>query len=429
MTISSSLNAGVTGLFSNATRLATISDNIANSSTYGYKGADTDFSSLVLTEGARSYTAGGVIASTFRHIEAKSSLVGTNNSTDLAISGGGMLPVTNATSIEAGLNNLPLRLAPTGSFYTDELGYLTTSSGLVLMGWQANSDGTIPAYARDTSDSLTPVRVEAGYSALPTTRITMGVNLPATDAQDAVIAGVPGDTLELPIEYYDPLGASQTLDVSFTPTGAADNEWTMEVADAGGTLTTLTVTFDDSSGAGGGLLSVVPATNYDSSTGLLSLTLTSGESIELDMGAPGDTDNMTQLAAEFAPVGVYKDGAPAGTLTSVEVDENGYVNAIYDTGFTRRIYQVPLASVPNVNGLKAESNQTFSVSADSGQLYLWDAGSGPVGQVSGYSLEESTTDIAKELTNMIETQRAYSSNAKIIQTVDEMLQETTNMKR
>lgn len=45
------------------------------------------------------------------------------------------------------------------------------------------------------------------------------------------------------------------------------------------------------------------------------------------------------------------------------------------------------------------------------------------------SLEESATDVANELTRMIQTQRAYSSNAKVIQTVDEMLQETTNIIR
>ena len=49
--------------------------------------------------------------------------------------------------------------------------------------------------------------------------------------------------------------------------------------------------------------------------------------------------------------------------------------------------------------------------------------------LGGYAREASTTDVAEELTYLISTQRAYSSNAKIIQTVDEMLQETTNIKR
>ena len=82
-----------------------------------------------------------------------------------------------------------------------------------------------------------------------------------------------------------------------------------------------------------------------------------------------------------------------------------------------------------MNGLTALDGPAYSISSSSGSLYLWDAGTGPVGTVSGYSLMESTTDIAAELTDLIETQRAYSSNAKIVQTVDEMLQETTNLKR
>ena len=66
---------------------------------------------------------------------------------------------------------------------------------------------------------------------------------------------------------------------------------------------------------------------------------------------------------------------------------------------------------------------------ESGSFFLWDASDGPTGDIVGYALEESTTDVAGELTQLIQTQRAYSSNAKVIQTVDEMLQETTNIKR
>jgi flagellar hook protein FlgE len=62
-------------------------------------------------------------------------------------------------------------------------------------------------------------------------------------------------------------------------------------------------------------------------------------------------------------------------------------------------------------------------------MFLWDAGTGLTGGIEGFAREQSTTDIAHELTQLIQTQRAYSSNAKIIQTVDEMLQETTNLKR
>lgn len=88
-----------------------------------------------------------------------------------------------------------------------------------------------------------------------------------------------------------------------------------------------------------------------------------------------------------------------------------------------------MADVANPNGMRVFDNQTFGISDESGSMYLWDAGSGPVGSVQGYALEELATDIATELTQLIQTQRAYSSNAKVIQTVDQMLEETTNLKR
>ena len=116
-------------------------------------------------------------------------------------------------------------------------------------------------------------------------------------------------------------------------------------------------------------------------------------------------------------------------MVSVDVDGNGYVRATFDTGVTRTIYQVPLVDVPNPNGMVAMDQQTYLPSPDSGSFFLWNAGEGPTGEVVSYAREESATDVAGELTDMIQTQRAYSSNAKVIQTVDEMLQETTNIKR
>ena len=111
------------------------------------------------------------------------------------------------------------------------------------------------------------------------------------------------------------------------------------------------------------------------------------------------------------------------------MDENGFVIALFDTGITRTIYQIPLVDVPNPNGLMAMDQQTYAVAPESGSFFLWDAGDGPTGDVVSYAREESSTDVAAELTSLIQTQRAYSSNAKVIQTVDEMLQETTNIKR
>jgi flagellar hook protein FlgE len=435
MSISSSLNAGVSGLNVNSSKLATIADNIANSGTYGYKRADTDFSSLVIAQRKGSYSAGGVRVSAFRHVDQQGTLVATTNSTDLAISGRGFLPVTTAAAIGSPDGSFPLQLVTTGSFRPDDEGYLRTESDLVLMGWPADPDGSIPTQPRDSAAGLQPVVVNRNqFAASPTTEMTLGANLPA----EATQAGATGTPLELPVEYFDTVGASQTLVATFTPTVPAtgqSNTWTLELTDmsTGGTGTLIgefSIEFDTAAATGGSILAVTDlgTGTYSATTGELSVTLPGGP-LTIGIGVPGDSSFLTQLSAEFAPVAITKNGARVGTLSGVEVDVNGFVIATYDTGFTRVIYQIPVADVPNANGLNAEDNQAFTISADSGPLYLWNAGEGPTGEMSGYAREESTTDIAAELTQLIQTQRAYSSNAKIIQTVDEMLQETTNIKR
>ena len=433
MTISSSLAAGVSGLNSNATRLATIADNIANSSTYGYKRSEADFNSLVTSGNKGGYSAGGVRTTSMRLIDERGPLISTSNSTDLAISGRGMLPVTTSVAVNAGNGDLPVQLMTTGSFRPDSDGILTNETGMVLMGWPANVDGTVPTYPRDTTAGLQPVQVGVNqFAADPTTEMTLGVNLPATETA----AGSSGDAQDLSIEYFGNLGTSETLDFSFSPTvpgSGSSNEWTMTITDSasgGAVVGEYTLTFDDTRGAGGTLSSVATVSGgiYDPADGSIEVTVDGGP-IELNIGLTGDTEGMTQLSDSFAPVSITKNGSPVGNLTSVEVDENGFVHAIYDVGFTRTIYQIPLVDVPNPNGLISNGNQAYQVSPESGAFFLWDAGDGPVGAVAGYSREESATDVAAELTQLIQTQRAYSSNAKVIQTVDEMLQETTNIKR
>ena len=153
--------------------------------------------------------------------------------------------------------------------------------------------------------------------------------------------------------------------------------------------------------------------------------------LAIAVGATGASGprNLSQLSSTFSSVGVSHDGNAAGTFAGLSIDERGLLSATYSTGFSQAIYQIPVADVPNPNGLKVLDNQCFALSQASGGMFLWDAGDGPTGSIEGFAREQSTTDIANELTQLIQTQRAYSSNAKIIQTVDEMLQETTNLKR
>jgi flagellar hook protein FlgE len=433
MTISSSLNASVAGLSANASRLATISDNIANSSTYGYRRVETDFHSLVISESGGTYSAGGVRTTNKRLIDQGGSLISTGNATDLAVRGRGMLPVARSSDVASKGEDLQMMLATTGSFRTDSSGYLTTESGLVLLGWPAKPDGTIPSFPRDTSDGLEPIRINVNqFSGEPTTKLALGVNLPATSTDE----GSSGDFQELSVEYYDNLGRSENIRFEFEPvipTSGSSNSWTLRIHDSasdGAVVGEYDLTFEDDRTSGGTLQSVSTTSGgtYNPTTGTLILQVAGGP-MEIEIGKLGDSSGLTQLSDRFAPVSIQKDGSAVGNMTSVEVDEVGNVYATFDTGISRRIYQVPLVDLPNPNGMVSQDKQTYLPSPESGSYFLWDAGDGPTGDIVSYALEESSTDVAEELTKMIQTQRAYSSNAKVIQTVDEMLQETTNIIR
>lgn len=436
MTLSSSLSAGVAGLNVHSSKLGTISDNIANSQTAGYKRADTEFSSLVISEsGGGRYAAGGARAVSFREVDARGGLITSQNPTDLAIGGRGLLPVTRVGSLDNLDGETPVSFISTGSFRPDENGFLRTPSGFALLGVAADRDGSVPPFARNTVDALEPIQINNGaLSGAPTTEIGLNANLPAERSQ----AGESGDTIPLSIEYFDNLGASQSLDFSFTPTipaAGSSNEWTVEIDDsqsaaAANPVASFVVEFDSTATAGGSVGAVSDETGgaYDAGTGVFTFS-TDGGPIDLDIGVPGDNAGLSQLSAEFGPTGITKNGSPVGALTTVDVDENGFVRGVFAGGFSRTLYQIPIADFANLNGLAAGDGQSFRASPNSGPLFLWDAGDGPTGEVVSFAQEGSTSDIAEELTSLIETQRAYSSNATVIRTVDEMLQETTNIKR
>lgn len=436
MTLSSSLNAGVAGLNANSSKLSTISDNIANTQTNGYKRSDTEFSSLVVSDpNSARYTAGGVLSTSVKDVELRGGLITSSNPTDLAIGGRGLFPVTPVSALDNVDNDSPVQFVSTGSFRTDESGVLRTASGLALLGWPADRNGNIAEFPRDTTMGLEPIKIESGsLFQQPTTEITLGVNLPASQSQ----AGQSGATIPLSIEYFDNVGASQSLSFSFTPTIPAvgsSNEWNVEIADsqtdpASNPIASFTVVFDDTAALGGSIQSITNLTSstYDPATGLLAFNTASG-AIDMDIGAIGGVTGFTQLSAEFGPTGISKNGTQSGSLESISVDENGFVQGLFRSGAIRTLYQIPVANFANLNGLTAVDNQAFTASKDSGSLFLWDAGDGPTGGVISFVQEASNADLATELTSLIETQRAYSSNATVIRTVDEMLQETTNIKR
>ena len=147
------------------------------------------------------------------------------------------------------------------------------------------------------------------------------------------------------------------------------------------------------------------------------------------MGGPGTPGGLTNYDSPSQLGTTQVDGTPFGSLASVDVDDDGYVTAIFTNGLTRRIYQIPLATFGNVDGLLPEHGGVYRLGPGAGALSMRGAGIGGAGNIKARALETSTVDLAEEFSNLIMTQRAYSASSKIITTADEMLDELIRLKR
>ena len=127
MSLYGMMRTGVSGMNAQANRLSTVADNIANSSTTGYKRASTQFASLVLPSSGGAYNSGGVETVIRRHFSDDGSQRFTTSSTDLALKGNGFFIVGNA-------DDTPY-LTRAGSFVPDAQGNLVNSAGYYLMGY------------------------------------------------------------------------------------------------------------------------------------------------------------------------------------------------------------------------------------------------------------------------------------------------------
>lgn len=432
MSLYSALHAGVSGLGAQSSAMATVADNITNINTVGYKGVEANFRSLV-TDGniKSSYSAGGVSVAPRAMISKQGLLQASGSQTDLAIDGAGFFVTRQGSD-----NTSAVAFTRAGDFRPDEQGNLRNTGGYYLQGWRLDAVG-----GYDSSNGLTelePVRLSGlNGTASATTRLQARINLKST--QPALAAPfVAGDMasgnvaphFSRSFEVFDAQGTSHQVTMGFAKT--APNQWVAEIyADptevtaAGGLLASGTVAFNPDG-------SLDLANSSPALFGSLNVAWTNaaGSSpIQLGLGSQDGLDGLTQFASDSALIAATTDGGMLNNLVSVEVNAKGIVSAIFDDGTTRAIYQLPMATFANPDGLVRLSGNAYGVSPRSGDVVIDRPGSLGGGSISASTLEASTVDLAQEFTNMIRFQRAYSASSKIITTVDDMLQEINALKR
>lgn len=133
--------------------------------------------------------------------------------------------------------------------------------------------------------------------------------------------------------------------------------------------------------------------------------------------------NLSQFGGAYNVIFAEQDGAELGLRTGVEIDSEGVVSARFSNGQSAAIYKLPVATFTNPNGLVEASGNVYTETTDAGSFNLREPGTGGAGTINGGALEVSNVDLAEEFAKMINIQRSYSANTKVINTADEMTEE------
>lgn len=405
----------LSGLTASSIALSTISNNLANLNTIGYKDSRVLFRDLFYqtlgTNGAGDaiQQGAGTAVSSIPSLFTQGNVDPSGVATDVAVIGNGFFVVSK---------NGVVSYTRAGNFEIDKNNLLVTSDGQVVMGYPA-VNGVIPP-----GQTLGALALGAGTisPATATSNVQLRTNLDATAAV--------GTTYSAPITIYDSLGASHVI--MFTYTKTATNNWdysiTIPAADVGGAvdptvLQTGTLTFD-----GNGNL-VTPASDVANINITGFVDGANDLSFTWRLYDANGAGFLTQMASPSSTSSTQQDGAGSGTLVKFDIGADGTITGAFSNGKTAVLGQLALATFANNQGLLRAGNNGFSETLASGQPVVGGPGTGGRGTLAGGALELSNVDIAKEFAALIVAQRGFQANARAVTTFDEITQETINLKR
>jgi flagellar hook protein FlgE len=402
------MRTGVSGMSAQSNKLSTVSDNIANVNTSGYKRAETEFSSLILKSGSSEYNSGSVETNVRYAITDQGSMQFTTSTTDLAVQGNGFFVVSDPSGSDF--------LTRAGSFVPDSQGNLVNAAGFKLMGYNIKN-GATPNVVANGFNGLQVVNVnQMTLQAQPSTLATVSANLDPSATGLATPPGPGSYTSKTSVVAYDNIGNAVTLDVYIAKTTTA-NTWQIAVYNGATALpgATGTFLFDTTATGKGALDALSPATS-------ITVPVPGGSSLTMDLSA------MTQVASSFDFKATVDGNAPSA-VEKVDVDGTGQVTAILQNGTKLPIYKIALADVPSPDNLTPEVGNVYSLNLKSGNVQIGFAGQGGLGTIQSGALEQSNVDLASELTSMIEAQRGFTANSKSFQTGADLLDVVVNLKR
>ncbi len=408
---------GISGLKSNQTAIDVVSDNIANISTVGFRGSNTEFASLfeesLHTVASSSSTASslgiGSRVNATSMLEANGELLLTDKNTDLSISGDGWF----------GVKSDEVFYTRAGDFVFDENSDLVTLDGLYVLGTMANNINdevltkVVPETLLGDIQNQESLRFPKSlvYPPEPTTKTSFYGNL-----------GIEDDVRTFGATAVDSQNNKNNLKLVFTKSKIQDPpgmQW-----DVVATTQSLDgeTTYDTKKGVA----------SFDAQGALISTTLTTidnnGTSVNIDLG-----EGYVGIVSTNSPVkpgSSTSNGTIGGDLVGYEININAEVIATFTNGMQSSVGKIALYHFQNDQGLDRVTGTRYQSSANSGDAIFFkdENGQNILGSdVMNYRLENSNILMTESLTQLIVLQRSFDANSKSITAADEMMQKALSM--
>ncbi|MCL2022462.1 MAG: flagellar hook protein FlgE [Betaproteobacteria bacterium] len=470
---------GLSGLNVFARALDVVSHNVANASTVGFKASEAQFADVyagALNGAAATQIGIGARLMAVQQQFTQGNITMTGNALDMAINGNGFFRFQKNPT-----DQTPY-YSRNGQFHLDNNGYIVNSNGCVLTGY-GSPDGeninTAAIVPLTVGTAAIPPR-QTGWSTMVDSGrggVLVGINLDSRDRQ-AIGATDPEWTPLSPFSWdptfnvnmfnysssvtiYDQAGAAHTMTNYYVrqgDSGEAARTWNVYTvidnrycaSDAAGVPLPYQLVFN----VNGTLMEVrdsagVAIVGTRIPLDLENTVMQDGTQVSLmddsagppnvnwfDQTVPGypngafymDLGNTTQFGMPHNVDANRQDGYIAGTLTNLTVSATGHIVGSYSNGQTRVMGQVLLVEFSNPHGLQSAGDNLWIETFDSGQPTIGEPGGGTRGIIQASSVEDSNTDLTKELVNMIVYQRNYQANAQTIRTQDQILQTIVNLR-
>ncbi len=430
---------GLSGLASASKSIDVTSNNIANTSTVGFKAGTAQFADVyasALTGAVSTIQIGiGSTVNAVKQAFSQGNLTSTNNPLDMGINGNGFFIVQR--------NDQTVAYSRNGQFDIDKDGFVVTALGERLMGYQSSAPGGgVPT----SGGTPVPINIPpGGIDPKRTEDVLVRANLDSRDVNPANLTP-PGPAVFDPnnaesynastsLRVFDSLGNDHTLTMYFVrTTTTADRSWQVFGVLNGDSATIQELTNYDLVDPTDPSLGVVSPLTFSAEGRMdpnlppftFSALLDNGAVTPLNIEV--DLSRLTQFGSSFAVTELRQDGYAPGEIAGLAISRDGVIQGRYTNGQTRDLGQVALATFRSPNGLISLGNNLWAESPESGPPIDNKPGSGLNGVITAGQVEDSNVDLTQELVNLIIQQRNYQANAQSIRTQDQILQTLVNLR-